>query len=193
MISQRLLRMVKQNADRLTNDLIAEIRRDPRTTAYHKLSEEDLHERALDLFHNLGQWLSAHTEFAVQTRYEAFGRKRYQEKIPFSQALFALTRAKSLLLNFIRGAIEAESAAELPLEHELVIAISQFFDKALYHAAAGYEDAAKAAQAPSRVADSVSARANNAVSRPVARESGGEGHELDFQISRSGDIGESAG
>jgi hypothetical protein len=193
MISQRLLRLVKQNADRLTNDLIAEVRRDPRTPAYHKLSEEDLHERALDLFHNLGQWLSAHTEFAVQTRYEAFGRKRYQEKIPFSQALFALTTAKSLLLNFIRGAIEAESAAELPLEYELVIAISQFFDKAFYHAAAGYEDAAKSAQAPSRVAESVPARANNAASRPVARESGGEGHDLDFQISRSGDIGESAG
>jgi hypothetical protein len=193
MISHRLLRVVQQNADRLTNDMIAEIRRDPRASAYHELSEEDLHERALDLFHNLGQWLSARTEFAVQTRYQAFGRKRYQEKIPFSQALFALTTAKSLLLNFIRGAIAADSPAELPLEHELVISISQFFDKALYHAAAGYEDAARAAQAPSHFPEAVPARANNASARPVARESRSEGHDLGLEVSRSGDIGESAG
>ena len=148
MISQRLIRLVEQNADRLTNDLIAEIRRDARTAAYHKMSDEDLHERALDLYRNLGQWLSARTEFAVQNRYQAFGRRRFQEQIPFSQVLFALTLAKNQVLNFIRGAVAAESAAELPLEYELSLAISQFYDKALYHAAVGYEDAARAAQAP---------------------------------------------
>ncbi len=191
MISQRLLRLVQQDADRLTNDLIAEIRRDPRTAAYHRLSEEDLHERALDLFHNLGQWLSSRTEFAVQTRYEAFGRRRYQEKIPFSQVMFALTTAKNILLDFIRG-VAAESAAELPLEYELALAISQFYDKALYHAAAGYEDAAKAALAPARTAEPISQRpgAPETERRPHTHE---ERHELGLEVSRSGDIGESAG
>ena len=192
MISQRLLRLVQQNADRLTNDLIAEVRRDPRTAAYHKLSEEDLHERALDLFHNLGQWLSSRTEFAVQTRYEAFGRRRYQEGIPFSQVFFALTTAKGILLNFIRGAAAAESAAEPPLEYDLALAISQFYDKALYHAAAGYEDAAKAALTPARVVEPAAARPGppETARKPLNRE---ESHELDLHVSRSGDIGESGG
>ncbi len=196
MISQRLLRLVQQNADRLTNDLIAELQRDPRTSAYHKLSEQDLHERALDLFHNLGQWLSARTEFAVQTRYEAFGRRRYQENIPFSQALFALTTAKSMLLNFIRGAAAAESAAELPLEYELATAISQFFDKALYHAAAGYEDAARAAaRTPLRAPEPMLAHASPAdtVRKPLSREASAESRDLGLEVSRSGDIGESGG
>ena len=195
MISQRLLRVVQQNADRLTNDLIAEIRRDPRTSAYHKLSEEDLHERALDLFHNLERWLSSHTEFAVQNRYEAFGRRRYQEKIPFSQVFFALTTAKSILLNFIRGAVVAESAAELPLEYELVLAICQFYDKTLYHAAVGYEDAARAALTAPSVAEPEPARpgAPDATRKPLSREVEVENHELEFGVSRSGDIGESAG
>ena len=192
MISQRLLRLVQQNADRLTNDLIAEVRRDPRTSAYHKLSEEDLHERALDLYHNLGQWLSARTEFAVQTRYEAFGRRRYQERIPFSQVMFALTTAKNILFNFIRGAVAAESAAELPLEYELALAISQFYDKALYHAATGYEEAAKAALAPPRTAEVVSSRPG-APETPRQPHTPEERHELGLEVSRSGDIGESAG
>ena len=191
MISQRLLRLVQQNADRLTNDLITEVRRDPRTTAYHKLSEEDLHERALDLFHNLGQWLSSRTEFAIQTRYEAFGRRRYQEKIPFSQVFFALTTAKNILLNFIRGAVAAESIAELPLEYELALAIGQFYDKALYHAAVGYEDAAKASQAPSRVAEAMVVPAGPR--KPLEREVSLENHDVEIEVSRSGDIGESAG
>jgi len=187
MISQRLLRLVQQNADRLTNDLIAEVRRDARTPAYHKLSEEDLHERALDLFHNLGQWLSSRTEFAIQTRYEAFGRRRYQEKIPFSQVFFALTTAKNILLNFIRGAVAAESVSEMPLEYELALAISQFYDKALYHAAVGYEDAAKAALVPSWVAEPAAPR------KPLDREAASQAHELELDVSRSGDIGESGG
>jgi hypothetical protein len=194
MISQRLLRLVEQNADRLTNDVIAEIRRDPRTPAYHKLSDEDLHERALDLFRNLGQWLSSRTEFAVQTRYQAFGRRRYQEKIPFSQVFLALTTAKNTLLNFIRGAAAAESVAELPLEYELVVAISQFYDKALYHAAVGYEDAARAALAPQRFVEAAPARASaaEAARKPLDRERA-DSDDLDLEVSRSGDIGESAG
>ncbi len=191
MISQRLLRLVQQNADRLTNDLIAEVRRDPRTPAYHKLSEEDLHERALDLFHNLGQWLSSRTEFAIQTRYEAFGRRRYQERIPFSQVFFALTTAKSILLNFIRGAVAAESVSEMPLEYELALAISQFYDKALYHAAVGYEDAVKAALAPSHVTEPVTSSASPR--KPLDREATAQAHELGLEVSRSGDIGESGG
>lgn len=191
MISQRLLRLVQQNADRLANDLIAEVRRDPRTAAYHKLSDEDLHERALDLFHNLGQWLSSRTEYAIQTRYEAFGRRRYQEKIPFSQVLFALTTAKSILMNFIRGAVAAESVSELPLEYELVLAISQFYDKAIYHAAVGYEDAARAALTPSRAAEPAAAAASPR--KPLDREVAVEGHDLELEVSRSGDIGESGG
>jgi len=191
MISQRLTRLVEQNADRLTNDLIAEVRRDPRTSAYHRMSDEDLHERALDLFRNLGQWLSSRTEFAVQRRYEAFGRRRFQEKIPLSQVLFALTTAKGLVLSFIRGAAAAESAAELPLEYELALSLSQFFDKALYYAAAGYEDAAAAANAQPQAASGqawpgIGERQATTASAPDAA-------ELGLEVSRSGDIGESGG
>lgn len=194
MISQKLLRLVQQNADRLTNDLIAEVRRDPRTSAYHKLSEEDLHERALDLFHNLGQWLSSRTEFAVQRKYEAFGRRRYQEKIPFSQVFLALTTAKNILLNFIRGAAAAESVAELPLEYELATAVTQFYDKALYYAAAGYEDAAKAVDSTPATVQVVLGRpgAPEPARKPASREEA-DNHELGLEVSRSGDIGESAG
>lgn len=189
MISRRLIQLVEQNADRLTNDLIEAVRRDPRTGAYHRMSDEDLHDRAHDLFRNLGQWLSARTEFAVQTRYEAFGRRRFQEGIPFSHVLFALTIAKTLLLEFLRDSVSGDPA-ELPLEYELGAAISQFYDKAVYHAAVGYEQAALAlAHRPPDEAEP----APPPVRRPVDRQPVSDGEDLDFAISRSGDIGESAG
>jgi hypothetical protein len=193
MISQRLIRLVAQNADRLSNDLIVEVRRDPRTTAYHKLSEEDLDERAHDLFRNLGQWLSSRTEFALQNRYEAFGRRRCQEGIPFSQLLFALNISKNMLLSFIRGAAAAESASELPLEYELSLSITQFYDKAIYHAAAGYEAAARASAEPPPVELAVTLPGNEVTRKPLSREVTVENHDLGLEVSRSGDIGESGG
>jgi hypothetical protein len=188
MISRRLIQLVEQNADRLTNDLIEAVRRDPRTAAYHRMSDEDLHERAHDLFRNLGQWLSARTEFAVQSRYEAFGRRRFQEGIPFSHVLFALTIAKTLLLEFLRDSVSGDPV-ELPLEYELAAAISQFCDKAAYHAAVGYEQAALALAHRPPEAEPAPTSARSPVGRPPASEV----EELDFAVSRSGDIGESAG
>jgi len=189
MISRRLIQLVEANADRLTHDLIDAVRRDPRTAAYHRMSDEDLHERALDLFRNLGQWLSARTEFALQTRYEAFGRRRFQEGIPFSNVLFALHTAKTILLDFLRGSASGEPG-ELPLEHELVVAVSQFYDKAVYHAAVGYEQAARTLA--HRPAEALVAAAAAHVASPRAPETI-ESEELDFAVSRSGDIGESGG
>ncbi|MBI3665227.1 MAG: hypothetical protein HY236_03215 [Acidobacteria bacterium] len=193
MISQRLIRLVEHKADRLTNDLIAELRRDPRTAAYHKMSDDDLHERALDLYRNLGQWLSARTEFAVQNRYQALGRRRFQEKIPFSQVMFALTLAKNQLVNFMRGAVTAESAAELPLEYELSLAVAQFYDKALYHAAVGYEDAARAASAPAPEPAVATPAAAGPERKPQDKQEVASHSELGLEVSRSGDIGESGG
>jgi hypothetical protein len=189
-ISRRLIQLVEQNADRLTHDLIEAVRRDPRTAAYHRMSDQDLHERAHDLFRNLGQWLSSRTEFAVQTRYEAFGRRRFQEGIPFSHVLFALLTAKALLLDFVRGSVSGEPA-EFPLEYELVLAISQFYDKAIYHASAGYEQAARSlALRPPDAEPVVVSEAP--LPSPRAPETL-EADELDLAISRSGDIGESGG
>jgi hypothetical protein len=190
MISQRLVRLVEQNAERLIQDLIADLRRDPRTSAYHGMTDEELHERGLDLFHNLGHWLSARTEFAIQTRYEALGRRRYQEKTPLSQVLCALLLAKIRLLDFLHGAASGE-AAELPLEYELALAISQFWDKTVYYTARGYEAAGWAR--PSEAAAALGEPACEVVRKPLSRESAPEPEDLDLHVSRSGDIGETGG
>jgi hypothetical protein len=191
MISQRLVRLVEQNAECLIQDLSAELRRDPRTEAYHGMSDEDLHERGLDLFRSLGRWLSGRTEFAIQMRYEALGRRRYRERIPLSQVLCALLLAKVRLLDFLQGSACGEPA-ELPLEYELAMAVTQFWDKAVYYVARGYEEAARAG-APEALVATVAAGAD-AARKPLRREAVPEPPDLDdFHVSRSGDIGESGG
>jgi hypothetical protein len=190
MISQRLIRLVEQNAERLIQDLIAEVRRDPRTQAYHRMSDEDLHERGLDLFRSLGRWLSGRTEFAIQTRYEALGRRRYREKIPLSQVLLALMLAKARLLDFLQGAASGEPA-ELPLEYELAMSVTQFWDKAVYYVTRGYEEAAQAGVPEEAL---VAAGVADAVRKPLSREAAPEPADFeDFHVSRSGDVGESGG
>ena len=80
-----------------------------------------------------------------------------------------------------------------PSEHDqelnLVVAVSEFFDRAIYHTICGYEDArrtqARVQAEPKKAAKAVTT--NHAV-EPAVSPSGEE-----FNISRGGDVGEVSG
>ena len=126
MISQKLLRFVQANANRFTTDLVQALQEHPRTYGYRSISPDRLIELKSELYANLGSWLSARSKFALELRYRKLGRQRYLDGIPLSHVIHALNLTKTMLLHYIRRALPGDSS-ELPLEHELVLAISEFF------------------------------------------------------------------
>ena len=190
MISRRLVRQIERNANKLAEDLVQAVRGDRRAASYAAVSDEQFQGVVRDLYGNLGQWLQSHTWSKLQTIYEKKGRERYHGRIPLAELVYALTRTKSMLLEFVRGSLDGD-ASERGLELELVFSISEFFDKAIYHTIAGYEDARRAVyesgEKPvvSRVAASP---------RPAgrARRHHEEG-ESELTVSRGGDVGETSG
>ena len=101
--------------------------------------------------------------------------------------IFALTFSKAKLLQFIDGSIAGDSS-EVSLELQLVSSISHFFDKVIYHVAAGYEDARKAVEGAERSVGVAKAHRNHTVAAvDVSQE------ELNLPISRGGEIGETSG
>ena len=136
MISRKLLRFVRENASRLTTDLVQALQEHPRTYGYRSISPDRLIELKSDLYVNLGSWLSARSKFALELRYRKLGRQRYLDGIPLSHVIHALNLTKTMLLHYIRRALPGDSG-ELPLEHELVLAISEFFDEAIYFRVGG--------------------------------------------------------
>lgn len=191
MISKRLIDSIEQNANQLAQNLVESLRQDANVPAYNSLSDQQYQGVVLDLYGHLGQWLSSRTWHKLQVTYERKGRERFHGGIPLEQVVYSLTHTKQNLLDFIRGAVPG-TADERDLELQLVLSVSEFFDRAIYHTTLGYEDARRTAVAapepPHQTETKASvARATDALaSTPVPDSDLG-------QVSRGGDIGEVSG
>lgn len=141
MLSARLIRMIEDHAEELTRGVVEDLRRNPRTPAYHRLSTGELHDRAYTVYRNLGGWIGEKDESAVEAAYAALGRTRRAEGIALSEVVFALCRLKEHLRDYVLSAGMAASAVELYQEEELNLLIDRFFDKAVYHTVRGWESA----------------------------------------------------
>jgi hypothetical protein len=150
MFSTKLVAMIEDHAEQLTAGLCSELQRHPRTTGYHQFSASELHDRAYDVYRNLGRWVTRGSEREIEARYADLGRRRRQEQIPLSQVLFALILTKEHLLNYVSTSGLADSALDLYQEMELIRVVTQFFDRAIYHTVQGYE-AAEDAQRPAQL------------------------------------------
>jgi hypothetical protein len=141
MISVRLVAMIEDHADQLTAGLVKDLQHNPRTSGYHRLSPLELHNRTYEVYHNLSKWVTKGSASEVELTYTDLGRRRYREGIPLSQVILALILTKDHLTEYVRTAGLSDTALDLYQELELVHVVSQFFDKAIYHAAQGFEQA----------------------------------------------------
>jgi len=142
MLSDRLVRMIEHHADELTRALVENLRSNPRTASYHRLSREAIHDRAYLVYKNLGLWLNSKAEEDIEANYTELGKKREAEGVPISEVVYALILTKYHLRDYIRAAGLVDSAVELHQEQELHHVLGHFFDKAIYYTVRAYERAA---------------------------------------------------
>jgi hypothetical protein len=141
MLLPSLMRLIETHAEELTERLIKAVRTNPRTAYLHQVSEAELKRAVFDLYHNLGRWLGEKSEAKIETTYRENGRRRFREGVPLSELVLALTLMKQQLWEFIRQNDLPETATHLYGEEQLELMVGQFFDKVLYHAVRGYEEA----------------------------------------------------
>ncbi len=93
----------------------------------------------------------------MRAEYEEWGRRRFRQRIPLSEIVYALLLVKHHLRRYIRdhGLVEfsADSAVSgefLPVHlhgmQELNYMVGEFFDRALYYLTRGYEAEAEIAR-----------------------------------------------
>jgi len=138
MLSARLVQMIEDHAEELTKGLVQDLRTNPRTPHYHRLSYDELHYRTYSVYRNLGHWLSQHNEDAVAASYADLAARRYAEEVPLDEVVFALVSTKNHLYGYIEAAGLMDSAVELHQEREARRLIGSFFDKAIYHTVRAY-------------------------------------------------------
>jgi hypothetical protein len=157
LLSARLIELIQTHAETLTRDVLKDYATNPRMRHWKVVPGAELEQRVFRTYLNLGNWIGDPKEDAVQTEYEEWGRKRYRNGIPLSEIVYAVILLKQHLRKYIRdhGLIEYSRDRQAPQEflpvhlygiQELNYLVGDFFDKALYYLARGYEMEAQAAQ-----------------------------------------------
>jgi hypothetical protein len=140
MISTKLVKMIEEHAEQLTQELLKDVQTNPKTSAYQDVSIEKLQSRTFDVYKNLSDWLTDKTEKDVEQNYLSLGRRRKREEIPLSQVIFALSLTKRHLIDYVKRHGLSDTALEFYQELELFHLVTQFYDRAIYYAICGYEE-----------------------------------------------------
>jgi len=136
----RLVRLIETHSDQLARGLLDRIENSERCREFvQKVPPDDLKQKVYEIYHHLGQWLLKKTEHEVEQRYMAIGELRAAQGVPLSQLMFVIVATKEHLWEYVTQEATADRPVELFQELELFQLVEQFFDRAVYFAAIGYE------------------------------------------------------
>ena len=143
----RLVRLIEAHSAPLAKGLWERLQNSDRTTDYvSRVPPDELKDRVGEIYRHLGQWLLKKTEADVESRYIAIGERRYAQGVRLSQLQFMIVATKEHLWEYVSREALADRPVELFQELELFQLVDQFFDRALYFSAVGYERAEQAAR-----------------------------------------------
>jgi hypothetical protein len=140
MLAYRMVRLIETHPDQLATDLLEKTKASDKTRNYvEKVPPEDLKQRVYEIYKHLGQWLQDKSEDDIRARYTVIGELRARQGVPLSQLIWAIVLVKDNLLDFLKTETVLERPAEVFGQLEILQLLDEFFDRATYHAAVGYE------------------------------------------------------
>jgi hypothetical protein len=145
MLSGKLIRLIESHWEQISNSILQQVRHDPRLTHVRSLPEPELRALREDLLRNLSHWLISSREEEIQPRFEALGRRRFEEGIPLHEAVYGLLIVKKRMIEFVRNQGLGATVVEVYAEEELEHRVDCFFDDLIYYLVRGYESALRQA------------------------------------------------
>jgi hypothetical protein len=139
MLAYRLLRLVETHSDALAAGLLEKTQSSPWLPGYNNVPAEELKQRVYEIYRHLADWLLGKSELDVEKRYLEVGARRAQQRVPLSQLIWAIILTKENLWDFLKQETVPDRPAEVSGELEVEQLLGQFFDRAIYYAALGYE------------------------------------------------------
>jgi hypothetical protein len=143
MLAYRLVRMIETHSEGLAKSLRERIATCDKCPDYRNVPADDLEHVVYGIYRNLGEWLLGKTEADIEQRYVAIGAKRAAQGVPLSQVNWVIALVKDNLWEYLKDKTVMERPAEVFGELEMLQLLEQFFDRAQFYAARGYEEAVK--------------------------------------------------
>jgi len=141
MLAYRLVRLIETHSDGLAASLLARVQNSEFTRDYRNVPAEDLQQRVYEVYRHLGDWLLGKSEFDIKERYREIGAKRYEQRVPLNQLVWVIVLTKENLWDYLKNEAGMERPTEVFGELEMLQLLDQFFDRAIFYATMGYEEA----------------------------------------------------
>ncbi len=141
MLLYRLVRLIESHSEALATSLLQKVQQSEHTRDFKNVPAKELTERVYEIYRHLGDWLLGKTEFDIEKRYMEIGAKRAQQGVPLSQLIMVIVLTKDNLWEFLRKESPLDRPVEVFGELEMLQLLEQFFDRAIFYAALGYEGA----------------------------------------------------
>jgi hypothetical protein len=144
MLAYRLVRLIETHSDKLADRAQLKVQASDKTTLFHNVPREDFRTAVCEIYTHLGQWLLGKSEADIARRYTEIGRRRSFQGVPLSQLMWAIVLTRENLWEYLKQEENLDRPAEIFGELEILELLWQFFDRAIYWAAVGYEQECEA-------------------------------------------------
>jgi hypothetical protein len=138
-LTYKLVELIETHSDQLSDSLVEKVRQSPLLPEYRNVPPADLKDRVKGIYSHLGEWLEKRKEKDIEARYTEIGARRAEQDVPLSQLNWTIVLTKENLWDYLKRSAVASDLKELSGELEMLQLLDQFFDRALYFAAVGYE------------------------------------------------------
>lgn len=140
LLAYRLVRLIETHADSLADSAVKLLRDSEKTRGFAKNSTaEDFRKAVFEIYTHLGEWVMGKSEDDIARRYTEIGRTRAAQGVRLSELNWAIVIARENLWEFLKNENNLERPTEVFGELKLLQLLEQFFDRAIYYAAVGYE------------------------------------------------------
>ena len=142
MRATKFVQLMKSNSSVMTEALLKKIRTSGKCRELlQKVPESDQRQYAIEIFHDLDEWLGNEMASGFEQRYIDLGMHRAGQGVPRFQMFWAVCIAREYLWEYV----QQECLLEEPIEFwggvMLLRSLNSFFDRVLYFALLGYERA----------------------------------------------------
>lgn len=140
-LGNRMVRLIETHSEQLARGAVERVESSKRCQDFiGKVPAEELQQRIQEIYQHLGEWLTRKTERDIELRYTAIGERRAAQGVSLSDLMFAIIATKEYLWGYVANEVLGDPRPfELFQEVELAELVEQFFDRAIYYAALGYE------------------------------------------------------
>ena len=137
----RLVQLIEMHSDRLAETMLMKLQSCDKCASFERVPREEFRQREYEIYGHLGEWLTDKREEDVARRDEELGLRRERQGVLLSELMYAIILTREHLWDYLQHETKVEKPAELFGEVEMLKLLEQFFDRAMYYAARGYEAA----------------------------------------------------